>query len=171
MIDRPFELLSLVKLLHWNACCVDDSALGAEALRVLSGFEMPTRVVQIGDEAPPDVVHVRVPLERLELLAAIGDPATEDHLNLNLERRAVTSEGREVLLTRTESRLLALLLERQPAAVSTAAVLREVWGYEEADVDPELVRTHVRNLRRKLGELGLPDAVQSQRGHGYRLVL
>jgi hypothetical protein len=33
------------------------------------------------------------------------------------------------------------------------------------------VRAQVRNLRRKLAEIGLPDAVRSRRGHGYSLVV
>jgi DNA-binding winged helix-turn-helix (wHTH) protein len=179
LLDRPFELFTLAKVLQWDVCCVDESPLGAEALSVLTTLEIPTRIVQIGEEEPPVGTLVRVPLSEPDLLAALADApppvqapaASESCFSLDRELRVVSAAGREVWLTATESRLLATLLEHRPEIVSLPALLREVWGFEDADADPDLVRTHVRNLRRKLAGVGLADALQSHRGRGYRLVV
>jgi two-component system catabolic regulation response regulator CreB len=74
-----------------------------------------------------------------------------------------------VPLTRIEYRLLETLYEHRPEDVSLQSLLIGVWGTTEGMGTAELVRTHVRNLRQKLAQLGLPDAIRSHRGRGYAL--
>ena len=76
-----------------------------------------------------------------------------------------------MVLTRTELRLLEVLMQARPREVSVPDALRAVWGFTEGRATAELVRAHVRNLRLKLGQIGLGDAVRSRRGRGYALVL
>jgi two-component system phosphate regulon response regulator PhoB len=74
--------------------------------------------------------------------------------------------GEPLGLTATEFRLLQLLLERRGRVQSRAQLLSEVWGYAE-DVDSRTVDTHVRRLRRKLGDEA--DRLETVVGVGYRL--
>jgi DNA-binding response OmpR family regulator len=103
--------------------------------------------------------RARTPLERPQLL-------TRNGVELDEGRRRVTTDGREVRLTRKEFDLLADLM-RRPGRVSTREqLLARVWGYDH----PGLTRTvdvHVRQLRRKLGE---PAAalIETVVGVGYR---
>jgi DNA-binding response OmpR family regulator len=77
--------------------------------------------------------------------------------------------GSQVLLTRIEFRLLEALRAQDPGDVSLEQLLQDVWGTTEGVGAAELVRTHVRNLRQKLAQIGLPDAIHSHRGRGYAL--
>ncbi|MSQ30928.1 MAG: helix-turn-helix domain-containing protein [Dehalococcoidia bacterium] len=58
------------------------------------------------------------------------------------------------------------------ASASIAAIAEALWG---AAVDDRAaraaVRAHVVTLRRKLAAVGLPEAIEVQRGTGYRLTL
>jgi DNA-binding response OmpR family regulator len=59
--------------------------------------------------------------------------------------------GDEVVpLTLTEYRLLRHLMEHPNQALSLSDLLQSVWDYPPNTGDPDLVRAHVRNLRKKL---------------------
>jgi DNA-binding response OmpR family regulator len=79
--------------------------------------------------------------------------------------RRVEVDGREVVLTPTEFRLLAFLMRNRNQVVSQLQLLEEVWG--NADADPHQVRLYVSYLRRKLNEAGV-DPIETVRGFGYR---
>jgi two-component system phosphate regulon response regulator PhoB len=66
--------------------------------------------------------------------------------------------------TRTEFKLLTLLIERRGRVQSRDTLLHDVWGYES---DTRTVDTHIRRLREKLGESA--DYIETIRGFGYRV--
>ncbi len=74
-------------------------------------------------------------------------------------------KGKEVELTATEFKLLALLAQRRGRAQTRDQLLRDVWEYT-ADIDTRTVDVHLRRLREKLG----PAAryIETIRGVGYR---
>jgi hypothetical protein len=181
-IERPLDIVSACRVVHWDSVCIDESQLGRDTLVVLQGLGIHCRVLLLGELARADVTRIALPLDPEELIAALADqrrleiaaPALgESDIRLDRARRVAGGPLGEALLTRTETRLLELLLGRRPGVVPIDEILREVWGYtsDKADTDLEIVRTHVRNLRRKLEPIGFVDAVQSQRGRGYRLVV
>ncbi|MDY7094039.1 MAG: response regulator transcription factor [Acidobacteriota bacterium] len=71
----------------------------------------------------------------------------------------------EIALTATEFRLLKLLMERSGRVQSRSRLLSDVWGYAE-DVDSRTVDTHIRRLRRKLGDEA--TRIETVVGVGYR---
>lgn len=81
------------------------------------------------------------------------------------------ANGREVILTRTEFRLLEYLLQRLPEEIPIPQLVSEVWGFSADTSTSDLVRVHIRNLRLKLQQIGLPDAIRSRRGRGYAFVV
>ena len=83
-------------------------------------------------------------------------------LTLVPARSAVLAGGREVALTPTQFRLLAVLLE-QPGRAYTRAELVER-GIGDL-VTERTVDVHVKDLRRRLGEWG--PRVVAVRGVGY----
>lgn len=89
------------------------------------------------------------------------------NLVLDRARHQVTFEGRDIPLTRTEFRLLGLLMERRGCVLTRDRLLSEVWDYE-ASIDTRTVDTHVRRLREKLGAAS--GHIRTVRGVGYRLV-
>lgn len=69
----------------------------------------------------------------------------------------------EETMTKTENRLLAVLLERPGRAVSTRELVRAIWG-TEATVHTRTISTHVCRMRQRFGL-----AIECVWGHGYRL--
>ncbi len=71
-------------------------------------------------------------------------------------------EGNPVHLTPTESRLLLHLVNASGRVCTRAEVMRAVWGYSD-DYGARTVDSHVRSLRRKLGD----EIVRTVHGLGY----
>lgn len=90
-------------------------------------------------------------------------------LAVDVPRRSVRVDGREVELTATEFDVLAALA-RQPGVVLTrASIFEAAWGGQNY-ADDHLVDVHVGNIRRKLGDdPAAPRFIDTVRGVGYRL--
>lgn len=92
-------------------------------------------------------------------------PVRDGELMLNPAKHEVNFEGKPVVLTLLEYRLLHYLMVRKGTVANRDTLLNEVWG-----VDPSLttrtVDTHVKRLRQKLGRAGEP--LETVRGVGYR---
>ena len=74
-------------------------------------------------------------------------------------------DGEEIRLTATEFRLLKVLMQRAGRVQTREMLLTDVWGYSE-NVDSRTVDTHIRRLRRKLGDEA--DRIETVIGFGYR---
>ena len=79
----------------------------------------------------------------------------------------LTVDGKNVLLTATEFRLLKLLMERKERVQTRDHLLVNVWHYD-TDIETRTVDTHVRRLREKLGRYA--HMIETVRGVGYRAV-
>ena len=94
---------------------------------------------------------------------------TTGPLRVDLDRRTASFDGRALALTKIELDLLAVLA-RAPGRVHTRELLVEqVWGGRVAMTERN-VDSHVKALRRKLGEAGAsPDFITAVRGVGFKL--
>ena len=79
----------------------------------------------------------------------------------------LTVDGKSVLLTATEFRLLKLLMERKGRVQTRDHLLVNVWHYD-TDIETRTVDTHVRRVREKLGQYA--HMIETVRGVGYRAV-
>ena len=79
----------------------------------------------------------------------------------------LTVDGKNVLLTATEFRLLKLLMERKGRVQTRDHLLVNVWNYD-TDIETRTVDTHVRRVREKLGQYA--RMIETVRGVGYRAV-
>ena len=86
-------------------------------------------------------------------------------LQLDLQSRVVTVDGRSVELTDRESDLLAALMRHPGRVVGREALLRSIWEGETAP-DGNVLDRYVSYLRRKLGD---PGAIRTVRGVGFAL--
>jgi len=83
----------------------------------------------------------------------------------------VTVAGRPVQLTVTEYNVLHMLSVNAGRVTTFDSLLRQVWRKKPSS-DPRLVRTIVKNLRRKLDvEPDKPTYIISERGVGYRMAV
>jgi len=89
-------------------------------------------------------------------------------LKVDLARREVTVDGREVRLTPTEWKLLALFARHAGKVLTHAQILREVWGPHATEV--HVARVHVAELRKKIeADPARPRLLVTEPGVGYRL--
>ena len=90
-------------------------------------------------------------------------------LAIHYEEREVTVDGRPVQLTVTEYELLRALSANAGRVTTYDTLIRQVWGGQESG-GPELVRTFVKKLRRKLDDdVARPAYIFNERGVGYRM--
>ena len=116
------------------------------------------------DSAAPAVPGVPV------VPAVDGRRIAHGPLVVDLDARLVELDGQDLLLTRTEFDLLALLVGSPRRVWTREMLLRSVWGDEWAS-DEHLVEVHVGNLRRKLGDRGRsPRYIRTVRGVGYGMM-
>jgi two-component system catabolic regulation response regulator CreB len=115
------------------------------------------------------VARVRAVLRR-GAAGASSPPATDaTSLAVDAERRTVTYAGRPVELTRLEFDLLAALASRPGRVHTRDQLVQRVWGGDYA-LTERTVDSHVKALRRKLGEAGAgPSLITAVRGVGFKL--
>ena len=91
-------------------------------------------------------------------------------LRVDLLRRRVILQGKEVHLTPIEYRLLAVLIQNAGRVVTYNHLLREVWGPSKVD-QSHYVRTYIADLRGKLEkDPTRPIYLHTEVGVGYRLI-
>ena len=84
---------------------------------------------------------------------------------MNLDAHDVSVEGKNILLTALEFKILKHLLKRKGRVQTRDQLLGDVWGYS-SEVTTRTVDTHIKRLREKLGKPG--ELIQTIRGVGYR---
>ena len=101
-----------------------------------------------------------------------SEPAGQSHIEIagvaiDEDLHQLTVDGKNVILTATEFRLLKLLMERKGRVQSRDHLLVNVWHYD-TDIETRTVDTHVRRVREKLGQHA--HMIETVRGVGYRAV-
>lgn len=91
-----------------------------------------------------------------------------DKIELNISKRTLLFEGREIHLSIIESQILLELLKNAPSAVTYDHISERIWG-EEAENNIGKLKVHINHLRRKMDELGLEDPIHNVSGLGYLL--
>ena len=84
---------------------------------------------------------------------------------MKLYAHDVIADGKNIILTALEFKLLKHLLKRKGRVQTRDQLLGDVWGYS-TEVTTRTVDTHIKRLREKLGKPG--DLIQTIRGVGYR---
>ena len=93
-----------------------------------------------------------------------------DALTIDLGRRRVTENGRELKLTPTEFALLELLATHAGKPVFLQQIVARVWGSAPGTTH-DTVRVHMSSLRRKLEpDPGVPRYIVTEPWIGYRFI-
>ena len=77
----------------------------------------------------------------------------------------VTIDGKEIELSFKEFELLTYFVENKGIALSREKILNNVWNYDYFG-DARTIDTHVKKLRKKMGEKG--DCIRTIWGMGYK---
>ncbi|HEY6003006.1 MAG TPA: response regulator [Anaeromyxobacter sp.] len=114
------------------------------------------------------LARLRVALRHAQAGAAEPAAIEAGPLRIDLARREVTVDGREVRLTPIEYRLLALLGRHAGKVLTHRQILREVWGPNASEA--HYVRVHMAELRKKIeADPARPRLLVTEPGVGYRL--
>lgn len=165
-----------------------------------SGLDVCSRARQAGFDAPILMLTARdaladkvegldrgaddylvKPVELEELLARVrallrrrapvrGPLLRAGDLELDPATRVVTRAGRRVSLARKELALLEYFLRNPGRLLTRTQILDHVWD-ADAEHDSDVVRAHVKGLRKAIGDVGSPRLIQTVHGLGFRLVV
>jgi two-component system, OmpR family, KDP operon response regulator KdpE len=116
------------------------------------------------------LARIRVALRHTQQAGGAAVPVLEiGPLRIDLSRREVTIDGREVRLTPIEYRLLALLAQNAGKVLTHRLILKEVWGPGHSE-DTHYLRVYMAQLRRKVEtDPAQPQLLRTEPGVGYRL--
>ena len=192
----PCEVAKLVELEEPDLVLLDlmlPGTTGFELLQRIREFSGVPVIFLTASDREEDAVralkegaddYITKPFSPSELLARIGAAlrrrvlpdvmearpafALED-LTIDFAERRVTVAGREVSLSATEYKILHQLATHAGRPLSYEHLLRQVWG-PEYSAETELVRSFIRNLRRRLGDDAQnPRFIFTERQVGYRM--
>lgn len=113
------------------------------------------------------VARVRTVLRRVQRSAVAAPAATG--FDVDDERKSIRFRGRLLDLSRTEYRLLKVLIERPGRVYSRDELMERAWD-DPASAFDRTVDAHVKALRAKLREVApSEDPIVTHRGMGYSL--
>ena len=78
----------------------------------------------------------------------------------------MTLDGKELVLTLMEFKLLVALIKRKGEAQSREMLLSDVWNVDKT-INTRTIDTHITRIREKLGDIG--SMIKTVRGLGYKL--
>ncbi|MBN2100576.1 response regulator transcription factor [Candidatus Dojkabacteria bacterium] len=87
------------------------------------------------------------------------------NLKIDSQSRKVMEGKKEIDLTKTEFNILEYLVRHQGLVVENGKLIEAIWG-EDADLLDPPVRSHVKNLRKKIGDDNM-TIIKTVPGVGY----
>ena len=87
-------------------------------------------------------------------------------LTLDIGKSRASSGEKSVELTKNELGILKLLMDHKGTIVPREELIQELWEMEEF-VEDSTLTVNINRLRKKIGDLGLPDYLLTTRGQGY----
>jgi DNA-binding response OmpR family regulator len=184
--DQPADGAEMAATGDYQAIVLDWSTPGVDCAARFVAATPKTLVMMIAASADDaervsvlkagvDVCFVRpfsfIELQtRLEALARLVRRArTSDStsaVELLAAERAVRINGRSIALSGREFQLLEQLVGQSGEVISAERLQERVWG-AASEPRPELVRTCISRLRRKLETAGAGSLLRAVAGHGY----
>ena len=163
---------------------------GIEVLKEIKSFsQIPVMVLTVRNQES-DIVeglesgadeYITKPFHKMEFLARIkcmlrhhyGEtdeaPLVAGGLHFIPYKRRLLQDGKEILLTATEARVLEVLMKQKGRSVTTTTIAEAIWGESYPDSE-KAVRVYIRRLREKLeSNPSNPKTILTNPGIGYSL--
>jgi two-component system catabolic regulation response regulator CreB len=115
------------------------------------------------------VARVRTVLRRSQRAAPVAVTSAPASFAVDDEKKTIRFRGRTLDLSRTEYRLLKVLIERPGRVYSRDELMQRAWD-DPASAFDRTVDAHIKALRAKLREVDeTADPISTHRGMGYSL--
>ena len=114
------------------------------------------------------LARIRVALRKVNSREQENSVLSCAGLTLDVSRRRVARDGREIELTGREFSLLQMFLENKTIVLTRDQLLEKVWGYEYMG-ETNVVDVYVRYLRGKIDDPFEQKLLHTVRGVGYVL--
>ena len=88
---------------------------------------------------------------------------------VNFSKGTIRLGEKEQVLTKNEMIIFQRLISSKDKIVSRDEIMTDLW-YNEEYVNDYALTVNISRLRTKLSELGLPDAIETRKKQGYRLI-
>ncbi|HBG07058.1 MAG: DNA-binding response regulator [Geobacteraceae bacterium GWC2_58_44] len=163
----------------WEICRALRKSSNVPILMLTAREEEIDRVAGLAMGADDYVVKPFSPRELVERVKAIlrrSRPASPQApavlsyhgLELDPEKRRLARDGRPVLLTSSEYKILHALMSSPGKAFSREELLNHCYRHGEAVID-RVIDVHIGKLRQKIeDDASRPRYILTVRGHGYR---
>lgn len=156
-----FETLKQMKEIK-DVPCIFLTAMGQEYDRIY-GFDIGAEDYVTKPFSPKELMmRIKVILKRDN---KITNTLKVKGLCIDEDAHAVTVDGKRVDMANKEYELLLYLMKNMGNALTRQQIISKVWGYEY-DSDDRTLDTHMKLLRKDLGEYG--NYITTLRGVGYR---
>lgn len=119
------------------------------------------------------IIRVRAMIRRNEQYNVAGLPEPSSRLTLygiciDEKYNYITREGKEIILTETEYRILLILMQSPGTVFSVRQLYETIWREPFLRSSANTVMVHIRNLRKKLErDPQLPELILTVWGRGY----
>lgn len=103
--------------------------------------------------------------------AGNNDPVLQvGAFNIDLNKRSVQFEGKEIDLSRKEFDLLSYMLLHKNRPLTRLQLSEHIWGsFSDDDYDSNYIDVHIKNIRKKMSVHASVDWLQTLRGIGYKI--
>jgi two-component system OmpR family response regulator len=173
ILDRMLPAIDGVEILRrWRAAGVKTPVL---MLTALGGIADRVDGLEAGADdylvKPFAFAELAARLSALLRRPPINDVPTRFEnggITLDLLKREVRRDGREIHLQPREFALLEQLMRHAGKVVTRTMFLESVWGFH-FDPQTNIVESHLSRLRSKLNEGFAADPIETLRGIGYRM--
>lgn len=165
-----FELFKRLQAIAPALPAIFLTARGGEIDRVV-GLELGADDYVPKPFSPRELVaRVRTVLRRVQRAAApAANAATATGFEVDDEKKSIRFRGKPLALSRTEYRLLKVLVERPGRVFSRDELMQRAWD-DPASAFDRTVDAHIKLVRAKLREVAPDeDPIVTHRGMGYSL--
>ena len=144
------------------------TAKGEEIDRIL-GLELGADDYIVKPFSPREVIaRIKAVLRRFSEPADVDESIVRfPQLEVNLSNYQVKAAGKVIPCTPKEVEILHMLTSHAGQVFSREQILSHVWGYDFFG-DTRTVDTHIKRIRQKLPQEGVPWALKTVYGVGYK---
>ena len=164
-----FDVLRHIRRTH-NTPVVMLTARGDSTDQVLAleGLEADDYIIkESGSDSPRVIIaKIRAILKRSSTQSQILDTPTDYDLIFNEAMQQVSFKGKVLDLTNAECKILEYFIKHPKRILARSELLNAMHNLPTGS-DENTINTHIKSIRKKIGDIGGKDYIETHRGLGY----